>query len=147
MVPRLDEQLQKKSPSYGFVFKLLDDDVVYTETHELTMTSVGNIVTLQWYIPLCALEATDASSFVVEWPDAAQMSLQPNLPESLRKLQIHPQIGKWVSRHGEERIIGLYWDPVECRFEVCDVLEPLEGKFDTGGQWCLMPTLVSWVKK
>lgn len=138
-VKRLDAALEERPSEFDFEFVTQRDEEV--RVHKMSMVRSGKEVVLQWYIPFLMEKA---SFITVNWPSDAPPEHRPNLPLELNKMLLHPQIGKWVC-HGEERVLGLYWDAVNGRFEICDALNPIDGYLPEGGQICLMPTLVRWI--
>ena len=140
-VKRLDAALEERPSEFGFEFVAQRGEEVAVEVHKMSMVRSGKDVVLQWYIPFCVMEGI----ITVNWPGDAPPEYRPNLPLELNKMLLHPQIGKWVGRDGEERVLGLYWDAVNGRFEICDALNPIDGYLPEGGQICLMPALVRWI--
>ncbi len=140
-VKRLDaNSTTAASSEFDFEFVVRQDVV---EVHKMSMVCNARDVVLQWYIPFCVMD--EATHVLVNWPNEAPPEYMPNLPCELNKMLLHPQIGKWVSRDGGERALGLYWDAENSRFEICDALDPIDGSLPQGGQICLMPTLVRWI--
>lgn len=157
-VPRLDDKLRKnittpREENHEFIFSLAaaDNDLLTTysvqkQSHLMRILANGHHVTLEWYVPFAiVMEAEEASSLHIDWPEIAPPYLQPSLPESHKRILLHPYIGMWESRHGDQHQIGLCWNAVEKRFEVCDTLK-MSSEFDRDGKWMLMPAIIQWMK-
>lgn len=157
-VPRLDDKLRKnvttpREETHEFGFHLCAEDNELLETysvqnssHSMRILANGHHVTLEWYVPFATLmEGEDATSLHIDWPERAPLYLQPSLQESHKRILLHPYIGVWESRHGEQRQVGLCWDADKKRFDVCDTLK-MSSEFDRDGKWMLMPAIIQWTK-
>ena len=133
--------------NHPWQFKLMtdEDECAFEETIPMRLVINGPHVTLEWYVQECALEGYDATTFHIPWPADLPLRLQPSLPENLRTVLVSSFIGFWESPYGDRYPIGLCWNAIERRFDVCN-MTTMDRSFETGGRWLLMPVLMHWTK-